>query len=271
LIVENSSLQFKEIYRGSGTEYKTTTLAPSQYRFRVSTHDDHLSSPVAYFPEDININSVFLAPSQIINADKLLPLFHRILPPKTSTLRLVHDSTRGIAAVNFDQAVKNRSHILTVIRATNGYIFGGYVADKFGTPGSWVSGSNKNYIFTLGNVSGRTAKIFKSPSCGNQGIHITSCGLHMGADLVAFCSHSCTVSTYTTVGKGFEGVTVDGTLIAGTTTWVPDRMEVYQCEFEDDDADGNDEDADETEDATKPKKGRRKNKAGKRAAVLDDL
>jgi hypothetical protein len=169
-----------------------------------------------------------------------------LLRSKTGVLTLLHTSASGQDASSFDQKVKNKELVLIVIKATTGFVFGGFVADQFGSSGSWISGSPFNFIYTLGNSnlynqgSGGgnkqkpvVAKFSKNPAA-SQGIHITSCGLHMGSSgaLVAFCSHSTVFpnSDYT-LAPGFEGVVVDGNTVAGcTSSFTPEFMEVYQVE-----------------------------------------
>lgn len=46
---------------------------------------------------------------------------------------LLIDSNRGVAATDFDAAVKGKSSILVIIKNTLDYVFGAYIADKFGS------------------------------------------------------------------------------------------------------------------------------------------
>jgi hypothetical protein len=168
-----------------------------------------------------------------------------LLRSKTGVLTLLHTSAAGQDASTFDQKVKNKELVLIVIKATTGFVFGGFVADQFGSSGSWIAGSPFNFIYTLGNSNLYTpqsggnkqkpivAKFAKNPTA-TQGIHITSCGLHMGSSgaLVAFCSHSTVFPNADyTLANGFESVVVDGNTVAGcSSSFTPEFMEVYQVE-----------------------------------------
>jgi len=145
-------------------------------------------------------------------------------PGGRRTFRLVHDSNKGIAASDFDSAVKGLSPTLIVIKSTTNYVFGAYVQDRWGQGNGWIVGSKDTFLFTFGNNNSTPVKLLHS-GIGN-GIHISSCGLHLGNDLVAFCSHSCNPQVYTTVAPGYNAV-VNNTLLAGSSNWEPLLMEVF--------------------------------------------
>ena len=146
---------------------------------------------------------------------------------KKMKFSLIHDSNRGVAADNFDAAVKGKSSILVIIKNTSDYVFGAYIADKFGSPGAWIEGSKETFLFTFGTTNApRTIKLLHS---GGQGIHITSCGLHLSSDLVTFCSNSCTPSVYKTIAPGYPIVDVNNTLLAGNANWTLSYAEVFEA------------------------------------------
>jgi len=98
------------------------------------------------------------------------------------------------------------------------------VQDTWGQPGGWVEGSKDTFLFTFGNNGTSPVKLLHN---GNgRGIHISSCGMHLSNDLVAFCSHSCTPTVYTTVAPGYSAV-VNDKLLAGASTYTPVLMEVF--------------------------------------------
>jgi len=148
-----------------------------------------------------------------------------MLPPGGGRriFKLVHDSNKGIIAKDFDQAVKGLGPTLIVIKSTTDYVFGAYVQDTWGQGGSWIEGSKDTFLFTFGNNSTPV----KLLHCGKgNGIHISSCGVHLGTDLIAFCSHSCTPQVYTKVAPGYSAV-VSNKLLAGSQSWTPLLMEVF--------------------------------------------
>jgi len=184
--------------------------------------------------------------SKILTEEMLEPISRMIdegiMRSKTGNLTLLHTSAQGQDASSFDNKVRGKENILIVIKATTGWVFGGFVADQFGSSGSWISGSDLNFVWTLGNSNLKkqggkqkpvVAKFSKTPTA-TQGIHITSCGLHMGSSgaLVAFCSHSTVFpnSDYQ-LAPGYESVSVDSSTVAGcASSFTPEFMEVYQVE-----------------------------------------
>ena len=125
--------------------------------------------------------------------DTIIPMLSKMLGPKFTSLHRIHDGKNGYEAKKFDAAVKNRRDILTVIRATTGYVFGCFVADVYGS-GSWITGSVHNFVFTLGNpeVDMRPLKLCYKRT-GTRGFYSGSCGVHMGdTALQMFCTSSAT-------------------------------------------------------------------------------
>ena len=114
---------------------------------------------------------------------------------KKMKFSLIHDSNRGVAKTNF---LNGKSSIIVIIKNTLDYVFGAYIADKFGSPGGWIEGSKETFLFTFGTTNApRAIKLLHS---GGQGIYISGgCGLHLSSDLNAFCSNSCSPSVYKTI------------------------------------------------------------------------
>jgi len=140
-------------------------------------------------------------------------------------------SASGTHATVFDNAVRNHGNVLTLIRSSNNYVFGGFFVDIFGSGGSWRPGNPENFLFSL---TGSPFKLLKSTNT-NHGIHISSCGLHLGhGDLVAFCSHSCTPNDYRTFAPGYQPIDLQPGTLCGTPgyqNYVPSLMEVYEVSF----------------------------------------
>jgi len=162
-------------------------------------------------------------PSNILDTRNQRSLSSMFPPGRRREFRLVHDSSKGTAGSDFDRAVKGVGPTLIVIKSTTNYVFGAYVQDTWGENGGWIEGSKDTFLFTFGNNSSPV----KLLHCGSgKGIHITSCGMHLGSDLVAFCSHSCVPSVYTKVAPGYKAV-VDDKLMAGSSVYTPQVMEVF--------------------------------------------
>ena len=86
------------------------------------------------------------------------------------------------------------------------------------------------FLFALGNVTGQPLKLLWNGS--GEGVQTSGCGLQVGGgnDLVAFCSHYCTPSTFTTIAPGYACASLQhGTLCGtpGAQYYSPATMEVY--------------------------------------------
>ena len=149
-------------------------------------------------------------------------------------LRKLADNSQGNAVAQFDPYVKNQASVLTIVKGGNGWIFGGYFADSFTPGGSWVEGHASNFLFSLGaHGRGTPLKLMKTAGTGN-GIHLGSCGLHLGTggDMTVFCGNTVNkLQQFTTVAPGYAGPVTDTCLAGLTGAFNPTRMEVYQVTF----------------------------------------
>jgi len=180
----------------------------------------HLEEDLDYF--QIQLPPVII-PSTILDASMQQHLLSMFPPGVIGEFSLVHDSTRGITATDFDKAVKGVGPTLIVIKSTTNYVFGAYVRDTWGQSGAWIVGSQDTFLFTFGN----TFSPVKLLHCGTgNGIHISSCGMHLGTDLVAFCSHTCNPQVYTKVAPGYIA-TVDNRLLAVASSYTPALKEFF--------------------------------------------
>eukprot|EP01125_Pyxidicula_operculata_P007628 TRINITY_DN2589_c0_g1_i1.p1 TRINITY_DN2589_c0_g1~~TRINITY_DN2589_c0_g1_i1.p1 ORF type:complete len:317 (-),score=58.78 TRINITY_DN2589_c0_g1_i1:123-1073(-) len=162
--------------------------------------------------------------SNILNEDMVQQLA-KMIPPNIESFRMVHDCSRGKDASSFDRAVKGLSKTLVIIESSQRRVFGAFIADTWGQGSGWIPGSRDTFLFALGN---KPIKLLHSGS-GN-GIHISSCGLHLSSDLVAFCSHSCSPSVYNKVASEYEANAESNLSIAGETNYTPLKMEVFVAE-----------------------------------------
>jgi len=176
---------------------------------------------VRYFKR-LNINSQILT-------EPMKESLTGLLSSELRSWQLILDSTvSGQTKDVFDTAVRGKSRILVVIQSTSGYVFGAYVADTFGTgPSGWVKGSKDTFLWTLRN-NNTPVKLVTSGTVITG--HFSSCGLHLGNsnnELCAFCSHQCLQPSSFTLAPGYNA-TVDANLLAGSTSWTPQRMEVFE-------------------------------------------
>jgi hypothetical protein len=177
---------------GTFTCKYTPTNASRALQIRVAVlGNDVPQSPFVVHPSAWPVLRVVGSQSAILSAE-MLKNISRMMPQGTDrrTLTLIHDLARGQTAGEFDAAVKTKSHVLTVIKCTKNHVFGCYFEDTFGTGGGWIPGSANNFLFSLGTDGSGSGCRWKRGS-NREGIHITSCGLHLGQknpNLVAFCS-----------------------------------------------------------------------------------
>eukprot|EP01126_Amoeba_proteus_P007259 TRINITY_DN12598_c0_g1_i1.p1 TRINITY_DN12598_c0_g1~~TRINITY_DN12598_c0_g1_i1.p1 ORF type:complete len:351 (-),score=44.77 TRINITY_DN12598_c0_g1_i1:166-1143(-) len=168
--------------------------------------------------------------SHILTTEEQKDYVYKMLKPDLYKWRLLIDSAvHGSSASVFDNAVRGKSKILVVIHATNGYIFGAYVNDRFGT-GGWVPGSTDTFLWSLQDNNNPLKLTYNGSGVSG---HFGSCGLHLGAssnDLSAFCSNSCGNPTaFRHLAPGYDvSKKVDCNLLAGTSSWTPSRMEVFE-------------------------------------------
>jgi len=182
------------------------------------------------FPYDLyELRISRVIPSSILSGS-MKKMLLSMLPYNLKKFRRIHEG--AASAATFDKIVKGFGPTLIVIRANTQFIFGAYVVDRWGSGGSWISGSRETFLFSLGaNGIGNSLKLVHSGN-GN-GIHITSCGLHLGdsGDLVAFCSHSCAVpQTYSVIAPGFQYQPLTANTLAGTSTWTVVQAEIFSEE-----------------------------------------
>jgi len=154
-------------------------------------------------------------------------LFSMLPQREYKQFRLIHDSNRGITESAFDSAVKGVGPTLIIIKSDTNYVFGAYVQDTWGNGSGWIKGSQDTFLFTFGN---KLSPIKLLHNGVGNGIH-ANCGLHLSSDLVAFCSHSCSPSVYTKVAPGYNIVSVDNKLLAGSSTYTPVLMEVFAIDY----------------------------------------
>eukprot|EP01121_Diplochlamys_sp_Union-15-3_P003488 TRINITY_DN1337_c0_g6_i1.p1 TRINITY_DN1337_c0_g6~~TRINITY_DN1337_c0_g6_i1.p1 ORF type:complete len:330 (-),score=49.88 TRINITY_DN1337_c0_g6_i1:13-1002(-) len=178
-------------------------------------------------------NKIYIQ-SNILTTESQKVHLAKMLNSKLNWKLILDSQTGGQSAETFDSCVKGKSNILVVIQATTGFIFGAFVADKFG-PGEasgWISGSTETFLWTLRNNNHPIKLTYKKSSGASSG-HFSSCGLHLGnrnGELVAFCSHGCqSPNAFKNVAPGYETtLPIDQNLLAGSVAWTPARMEVFE-------------------------------------------
>eukprot|EP01106_Pelomyxa_sp_JSP_P008779 TRINITY_DN24280_c0_g1_i1.p1 TRINITY_DN24280_c0_g1~~TRINITY_DN24280_c0_g1_i1.p1 ORF type:complete len:246 (-),score=77.20 TRINITY_DN24280_c0_g1_i1:251-988(-) len=190
-----------------------------------------------------DLTGVVVMDSQVLTGDlqgkllAMLPPMHTFRP-QFKFKKVLTSATSGTSASAFDSAMKGVGPFVIAIRNSSNYVFGAYVADVFGVPGYWIQGSRETFLFSFGNTTTTTNPpplpiklLHNGNSCG---IHITSCGLHLGdrssaEDLKAFCGGgTCgTPKTYTIAAAGYAQVAPNESTLAGSSNWTPTLMEVF--------------------------------------------
>jgi hypothetical protein len=219
----------------------------SDVRLAVTFDGEHI--PGSPFPKLVFDLTFTNGPSTILS-DSLVSTLMLMLPSNRHSLNLLHSSSNGITPAQFWEAVEGKSRILVLVRNTAGYIFGGYVENDFDFEGvpdfaPWVQGHDYNFVFSLGNKTGKPVKLLKNVDAYPGIIFDSKFGLLMGhcgqvnggldaligqtSDLRVGNGYCCSPKSYTTRAPGYSGVTIDSTLLAGSETWTPDLIEIFQC------------------------------------------
>ena len=157
----------------------------------------------------------------------LINLLYDMLDKKKKAFNMIYEGTNAMTPQNFDAVVKNRGTILVIFKNKNHYIFGAYIVDKWsGAAGGWKEGSKKSFLFTFGleNKVQPFKLLYKGD--GNYS-NITTGGLHVGTDLVAFSSYSCTPKEFIVI-EGNPDLPVTHKLLAGSKKWKPDLFELFE-------------------------------------------
>lgn len=244
LLRESASINFGKKFK-KNFEYVNTLLKQILEIYEPKQGEDIIGNQIHGAVKDLNLQMMKLFQSDsVVNAlpgklsisSKILTKemernLYLMLPRKKEIwkFKLIHDSSQGITTTHFDQVVKGLSPTLIIIRSTSNYVFGAYIEDVWGSPGGWIKGSEQNFLFTFGSLDAIKPIKLNHNGIGN-GIHISSCGLHLGSDLIAFCSHSCTPSVYTKIAPGYPNVTINDRLLAGANAWTPSLMEVFKVD-----------------------------------------
>jgi hypothetical protein len=142
-------------------------------------------------------------------------------------------SRDGFNASTFHSRCDSKGPTFTVISVGGGrHIFGAYTGESWHSAGTWSAG--RAWLYGLVNSRGKPVKL-ENPSGGSNNIfHSSSYGptwgsghdLHVNNSMKSASNH-CSPSQYRTVAAGFESVSVDNTLLAGTGSWMLDEIEVF--------------------------------------------
>ncbi len=121
-----------------------------------------------------------------------------------------------------------------IVRNTDKYVFGCFVQDVYTHKGKWIRGHESNFVFTLGSRTSPAVKLLKTSPSDGHGVPMYSgralvmgagCDLRVGSGLF-YCNPP---KTYTTIAPGYPAVPVNDTLLAGSSTWQPEVIEVWMC------------------------------------------
>jgi len=153
---------------------------------------------------------------------------------KKQKLELLWRGSRdGFNASAFHTRCDGKGPTLTVIRAQNQVnIFGGFTADAWS--GSGAYGQGKAWLFSLVNKFGKCIKV-EAASSSNNMYNNSSYGPTFGAghDMhvignMKSNSNYCNPSSYRNIPVGYDMVTIDNTLFAGSYNFTVEEIEVYK-------------------------------------------
>lgn len=175
--------------------------------------------------------------------DKMKKELYKMIPKdkRQSVLQLVYDNAISIRnnqdifsdnenydLPSFDRNVKGKGPFLVILKNTDNFIFGAYVADTLREEGEWIPGSQETFLFSFGNETTQNYTIKLLHNGFGNGIYITiGCGLHLSDDLVTFCSNSCSPNVYTKIADGYPNLPITNSLLAGNENWTPSLFEVF--------------------------------------------
>jgi hypothetical protein len=141
-------------------------------------------------------------------------------------------SKDGFTASAFHQKCDGKGPTFTVIKAANQpNIFGAYTVDSWNGSGNYQTG--KAWLFSLVNKYNKCVRL-EAASPANNMYNNTSYGpsfggghdLHVNGSMKSN-SNYCNPSSYRNISTGFDTVTVDNTLLAGSYNFTVDDIEVF--------------------------------------------
>jgi hypothetical protein len=150
---------------------------------------------------------------------------------------LYRASRDGFTSEAFHAKCDNKSNTLTIIKSSNGNIFGGYTEAAWASNGSWTS-YKENFVFSLLNKDNQAVKLKASaeksgisrntnygPVFGCQGA---------GCDIFICSNSNSSPSSFSNLGSGYKHpVYLFGTdeakcFFAGSFNFTVSNIEVYQ-------------------------------------------
>ena len=164
-----------------------------------------------------------------------------MLPTNRRTLTLIEtcQDKNAFTPAYFWPLVQRKGMILVIVRNTLGFVFGGFVEDIFKSDDYYYqrqTGSSSNFAFSFGCPGSSPVKLIKDSSRTERCIEMdSSYAFAMGTssygfDLRVECGrYQFAPSTFKTIAPGYPNVTVDDKLLAGSRTWEPEFIEVWQC------------------------------------------
>ena len=162
--------------------------------------------------------------SKILNKITLSMLYS-MFSAKRKKFKLIYDSSKNVQADVFNQLIRHKGPALIIIKNNLNFVFGAYVFDKMNAT-SWIVGSKETFLFTFGNEN--LVQPIKLLHNGGNGLYTCGSGLHLGSDLVVFCTHTSNPQVYNTIAPGYNNVEVNNMLLAGASSWTTALVEVFE-------------------------------------------
>ncbi len=155
---------------------------------------------------------------------------------KDQTWRLIYKATSdGFAAVDFHEKCDSAEQTLTIIKSTNGNVFGGYANVAWSSDQKPYQ-DNAAFIFSLVNKEKKPLKIKVTPGetnaiyCGKS-LYGPSFGC---SDLLIYTHSNTNENSFTEIGQSYKhgefllGTSRAKTILAGSSHFQTTEIEVYK-------------------------------------------
>lgn len=145
---------------------------------------------------------------------------------------LYRGSRDGFTASSFHSKCDSTRGTFTIARnKSNKYLFGGYFAGSWSGSG-YSSSSEKSWVYSLRNSTGKTVKLNPSNTsnnCYRNNSYGPTWGaghdLHINNNMQGSCS--CNPNTFKSVDSNFSSPSINNSLLAGSGSFGIDEIEVF--------------------------------------------
>ena len=140
-------------------------------------------------------------------------------------------SLKRFQALNFHQKCDNASNTVTIIKSSNGYVFGGFTSLKWDSVSSWKK-DNDAFIFSLINEQNISQKIHIKSDMSQNGIFCNqNYGPSFGRDFLISYSSNCT-NCSSNLGWAYNYLGANNeAFLAGAKNFLTNEIEVFTVNF----------------------------------------